>query len=34
MLGGTARITAVDEEGRNYISDIKGPSNGTDPDIY
>lgn len=34
ILGGTGRITAIDEEGRNFISDIRGPSNGTDPDIY
>lgn len=34
VLGGTGRITAVDEEGRTYISDIKGPRNGSDPDIY
>lgn len=31
---GTGRITAIDEEGRTYISDIKGPQNGSDPDIY
>lgn len=34
VLGGTGRITAIDENGRNFISDIKGPSNGSDPDIY
>ncbi|KAI0341160.1 Bicupin oxalate decarboxylase/oxidase [Trametopsis cervina] len=34
ILGGTGRITAVDEEGRNFISDIKGPINGSEPDIY
>lgn len=34
VLGGTGRITAIDENGRNVISDIKGPMNGTDPDIY
>ncbi|THG97429.1 hypothetical protein EW026_g4571 [Hermanssonia centrifuga] len=34
VLGGTGRITAVDENGRNYISDIKGPTNMSDPDIY
>jgi hypothetical protein len=34
MLNGTGRITAVDQDGRNYISDIRGPINGSDPDIY
>ncbi|KIP06640.1 hypothetical protein PHLGIDRAFT_449349 [Phlebiopsis gigantea 11061_1 CR5-6] len=34
ILGGTGRLTAIDENGKNFISDIKGPSNGTDPDIY
>ncbi|KAI0087513.1 Bicupin oxalate decarboxylase/oxidase [Irpex rosettiformis] len=34
VLGGTGRVTAIDESGRNFISDIKGPSNGTEPDIY
>jgi len=34
VLGGTGRITSVDSEGRTYISDIKGPRNGSDPDIF
>ncbi|KAH9851260.1 Bicupin oxalate decarboxylase/oxidase [Lenzites betulinus] len=34
ILNGTGRISAIDESGRSYISDIKGPSNGSDPDIY
>ncbi|KAF8890751.1 RmlC-like cupin domain-containing protein [Infundibulicybe gibba] len=34
ILNGTGRISAIDEQGRSYISDIRGPSNGTDPDIY
>ncbi|EMD34942.1 hypothetical protein CERSUDRAFT_116466 [Gelatoporia subvermispora B] len=34
MLGGHGRIATVDQNGKNYISDIKGPTNGSDPDIY
>ncbi|KAF9782135.1 Bicupin oxalate decarboxylase/oxidase [Thelephora terrestris] len=34
VLGGSGRITALDDEGRTYISDIKGPQNGTDPDTF
>lgn len=34
ILNGTGRISAIDDSGRSYISDIKGPLNGTDPDIY
>ncbi|KAI0651084.1 Bicupin oxalate decarboxylase/oxidase [Trametes meyenii] len=34
ILNGTGRISAIDESGRSYISDVKGPLNGTDPDIY
>ena len=34
VLGGTGRITSVDTEGRTYISDIKGPRNGSEPDIF
>lgn len=31
---GTGRITAVDGEGRTYISDIIGPRDGDEPDIF
>ncbi|KDQ55996.1 hypothetical protein JAAARDRAFT_208248 [Jaapia argillacea MUCL 33604] len=34
ILGGTGRLSIIDDEGRNYISDIKGPTEGHDPDIY
>ncbi|OSD00702.1 Bicupin oxalate decarboxylase/oxidase [Trametes coccinea BRFM310] len=34
ILNGTGRITAIDDTGRSYTSDIKGPLNGSDPDIY
>ncbi|KAI0702825.1 Bicupin oxalate decarboxylase/oxidase [Cerioporus squamosus] len=34
ILNGTGRISAIDDSGRSYISDVKGPSNGSDPDIY
>ena len=34
FLAGTGRITSVDEDGRTYISDIKGPRNGSEPDIF
>lgn len=34
LLAGSGRITALDDEGRTYISDIKGPKNGSDPDIF
>ena len=34
VLGGNGRITAIDENGRNFISDIRGPTNDTEPDIY
>ncbi|TFK48189.1 Bicupin oxalate decarboxylase/oxidase [Heliocybe sulcata] len=34
ILGGTGRIAAVDSSGKSYISDLKGPINGSDPDIY
>ncbi|KAI0659519.1 Bicupin oxalate decarboxylase/oxidase [Cubamyces menziesii] len=34
ILNGTGRITAIDDSGRSYTSDIKGPLNGTDADIY
>ena len=34
ILNGTGRIAAIDENGRNFISDVHGPLNGTDPDIY
>ncbi|OCH90128.1 Bicupin oxalate decarboxylase/oxidase [Obba rivulosa] len=34
ILGGTGRIAVVDQNGKNYISDIKGPINGSDPDLY
>lgn len=34
FLAGTGRITAVDDEGRTFISDIKGPRNGSEPDIF
>lgn len=34
VLGGSGRVTAIDDEGRTYISDIKGPRNGSDPDIF
>jgi hypothetical protein len=33
-LAGAGRITALDDQGRTYISDIKGPQNGSDPDIF
>lgn len=34
ILNGTGRISAIDEDGRSFISDVKGPINGSDPDIY
>lgn len=34
VLGGNGRLTAIDEDGKSFISDIRGPTNGTDPDIY
>ncbi|PIL25805.1 hypothetical protein GSI_11557 [Ganoderma sinense ZZ0214-1] len=34
ILNGTGRIAAIDDNGRNFISDVHGPLNGTDPDIY
>ncbi|CDO76002.1 hypothetical protein BN946_scf184780.g9 [Trametes cinnabarina] len=34
ILNGTGRVTAIDDSGRSYTSDIKGPLNGSDPDIY
>ncbi|KAI0742956.1 Bicupin oxalate decarboxylase/oxidase [Daedaleopsis nitida] len=34
ILNGTGRISAIDENGRSYISDVKGPTQGSDPDIY
>ncbi|KAI8996279.1 Bicupin oxalate decarboxylase/oxidase [Trametes punicea] len=34
ILNGTGRITAIDDSGRSYTSDIKGPLNGTGADIY
>ncbi|RDX41584.1 Bicupin oxalate decarboxylase/oxidase [Lentinus brumalis] len=34
ILNGTGRISAIDDSGRSYISDVHGPSNGSDPDIY
>ncbi|KAH8092616.1 Bicupin oxalate decarboxylase/oxidase [Cristinia sonorae] len=34
ILGGTGRVTLVDEEGKSFQSDIKGPTNTSDPDIY
>ncbi|RPD63412.1 Bicupin, oxalate decarboxylase/oxidase [Lentinus tigrinus ALCF2SS1-6] len=34
ILNGTGRISAIDDSGRSYISDVKGPLNGSDPDIY
>ncbi|TBU31031.1 Bicupin oxalate decarboxylase/oxidase [Dichomitus squalens] len=34
ILNGTGRISAIDENGRSFISDVHGPTNGTDPDIY
>lgn len=34
ILNGTGRISAIDETGKSYTSDIAGPINGSDPDIY
>ena len=34
ILNGTGRISAIDDSGRSFISDVKGPINGSDPDIY
>ncbi|EKM52452.1 uncharacterized protein PHACADRAFT_30972 [Phanerochaete carnosa HHB-10118-sp] len=34
VLGGNGRLTAIDEEGKSFISDIRGPTNISDPDIY
>ncbi|KAI0772369.1 Bicupin oxalate decarboxylase/oxidase [Trametes elegans] len=34
ILNGTGRVSAIDESGRSYISDVKGPTNGEDPDLY
>lgn len=34
ILGGSGRIAAVDEKGRNFVGDVSGPKNGQDPDIY
>ncbi|TFK36133.1 Bicupin oxalate decarboxylase/oxidase [Crucibulum laeve] len=34
ILNGTGRVSAIDEDGKSYISDIQGPTNGEDPDIY
>ncbi|KAL0952681.1 hypothetical protein HGRIS_006923 [Hohenbuehelia grisea] len=34
ILNGTGRISAIDETGRSFISDVVGPRNGNDPDIY
>ncbi|KAF9456907.1 RmlC-like cupin domain-containing protein [Collybia nuda] len=34
ILNGTGRVSAIDENGRSYISDVRGPENGADPDLY
>ncbi|KAL4264668.1 RmlC-like cupin domain superfamily protein [Pleurotus pulmonarius] len=34
ILNGTGRVSAVDEDGRSYISDVVGPTANGDPDIY
>ncbi|EKM52451.1 uncharacterized protein PHACADRAFT_260851 [Phanerochaete carnosa HHB-10118-sp] len=34
VLGGNGRLTAIDEDGKFFISDIRGPTNTSDPDIY
>ena len=34
ILNGTGRISAIDDSGRSYGTNIKGPLKGTDPDIY
>ncbi|GJE89104.1 bicupin oxalate decarboxylase/oxidase [Phanerochaete sordida] len=34
VLGGNGRLTAIDEDGKSFISDIRGPTNSSDPDIY
>ena len=31
---GAGRITSVDGEGRTYVSDIKGPRDGSAPDTF
>lgn len=34
VLGGSGRVVAIDEDGKQFVGDIYGPTNGTEGDTY